>query len=543
MTTATEVLERARLAFADRAWVDAHRQLQEADERGLLEPGDLESLAVVSDLVGHYEASARTWERAHDAHLARGQIPPAARCAFWAGHLLILRGEGARGSGWMARAARLLDEHALEGPERGLVIMWEAKRRIIEGHPQAALATIRRANELAIETQDPDLRAFTWLVHGQALVQLGEAAAGLRLLDEAFLEVQQGRVSPIATGIVYCAVILTCQDVFDVARATEWTAALHDWCEQQPDLVPFRGQCLIHRSELMQLHGEWAEAFEEAERACRAVRRGKGDPTLGLALYQLGELHRARGQVEQAEAAYAEASRWGYDPQPGLALLRLSQGRTEAAAAAIRRAVDEAGDRVDRCKLLAAHVEIMVGVGDLDAADATAVELAGVAADVDAPLPTAMAAQARGRVALAAGDAGTAIVALRDAGAAWRSLQAPYGEARARELIAAACRQVGDEDTATLELAAARRAYEGLGAVPDLARVEAPARPPKPGGLTEREVEVLRLVADGATNRAIADELFISEKTVERHLSNVFPKLGVSNRAAATAWAYEHDLV
>lgn len=539
-------LEQARRAYADEAWGDAHRRLAAAAAEGLLEAEDLERLAIAAHLVGEDEASTDAWERAHDAFLAQGEVARASRCAFWAGHMLILGGQGARGGGWMARAERLLDDHGLDGPERGLVQMWAGKLHIIAGDPRAALEPLRRANALAVDAEDPDLRAFTWLVHGQALVGLGEVAAGLRLLDESFLEVQRGRVSPLATGIIYCAVILTCQDAFDVARATEWTEALHDWCTTQPDMVPFRGQCLVHRSEVMQLHGDWSDAMAEVERACRHLDRPGGDPLLGLARYQKGQLHRLRGEVAQAEGCYADASRWGYDPQPGLALLRLAQGRPEAAVAAIRRAREEAREWPARAKVLAAEVEIMVAVGALEAARLAADDLSTVAPDLDAPLLTGLTAQARGAILLAADEAAAALSALREALAAWHQLDAPYDQARARELIGLACRELDDHDTAELELSAALEAYEQLGAAPDRARVQALVEPEPdatPGGLTQREVEVLRLVAAGATNQAIADDLVISDKTVERHLSNIFVKLDLHNRAAATAWAYEHGLV
>lgn len=542
MKTADDALEQARASFTDQAWSRAYTLLNRADEERL-EAADLERLAVAAHLVGEDTTSAEAWERAHDAFLAEDEVARAVRCAFWAGHLLILRGQGARGSGWMARARRLLDEHGLDGPERGLLLMWDGKLHIIAGEPHAALEPLRHASQLAAGSDDPDLRAFTLLVHGQALVALGEVTAGLRLLDEVLLDIGRGRLSPITTGIVYCAVILTCQVAFDVARATEWTAALHDWCRTQPGLVPFRGQCLVHRSEVMQLHGDWSGAMAEVEQACQHLARPDPHPVFGLALYQKGQLHRVRGEFEEAEDAYAGASRWGYDPQPGLALLRLDQGRADAAAAAIRRAVDEARDRVARARLLAATVEIMIAVDDVGVARAGAQELSTLAADSAPPLLRAMAAYATGRVELAAGDPAAALGVLRDGASAWRELDAPYDEARVRELIGTACRMLGDEETARLELGAARDAYERLGAAVDLARLDGQSAVTPAGGLTEREMEVIQLVAGGATNRAIADDLVISEKTVERHLSNIFVKLGVSNRAAATAYAYEHDLV
>jgi len=292
--------------------------------------------------------------------------------------------------------------------------------------------------------------------------------------------------------------------------------------------------------------GAWPEALEEARRAAARFLEPAGHPAAGAAAYQEAELHRLRGGLAEAEDAYRRASRWGREPQPGLALLRLAQGEGAAARAAIRRALDEAGDRPDRARLLPAFVEIALAAGDLPAARGAAGELAEAAGELDAPLLRATAAAADGEVLLAEGDPRAALAALRAAWAGWQELEAPYEAARARVGIGLACRALGDRDSAAMELDAARWAFQRLGAAPDLARLEAlagdgPAAPP--GGLTAREVEVLRLVATGRTNRAIANELVLSERTVERHVSNILTKLGVPSRAAATAWAYEHRLV
>lgn len=322
--------------------------------------------------------------------------------------------------------------------------------------------------------------------------------------------------------------------------------ALSHWCASQPDLVPYRGQCLVHRAEIMQLRGAWLEAMDEVRRVCERLPQPAGQPWVGAAFYQQAELHRLRGEFAKAEEAYHQATKWGRDPQPGLAQLRLAQGRVSAAAAAIRRAVAEAHDRLSRCSLLAAHVEIMLAADDVQAARGAADELSAIAADLEAPLLSAVATHGMGAVRLGEGDARTAIGALRQAWAAWQDLEAPYEAARVRVLIGLACRELGDEDSAQFELDAARWAFRQLGAGPDLARVEALSRKVGSmgaGGLTAREIEVLRLVAAGKTNRAIATDLFLSEKTVARHLSNIFTKLGLSSRSAATAYAFEHDLV
>jgi len=417
---------------------------------------------------------------------------------------------------------------------------------VFTGDWPGAYETFTQAAAISEKWREPDLATWANNGRGRALIRMGDTAAGVKVLDEVMVAVTAGEVSPWVAGDVYCSAIEACHEIFDHRRAQEWTAALSQWCADQPDLVPYRGQCLVHRAQIMQLHGEWPDALDEARRACEWLSRPPPHPAVGFAHYQRGELHRVRGQFADAGAAYREAHQHGYEPQPGLALLRLAQGQVDAAHAAIRRLVDETHDRVTRSQLLAAYVEIALSAGDVTAAHDAADELFTLATDVGAPLLGALAAHARGAVRLAEGNPQAALGALRHAFALAHELGAPYAVARARVLIAEACRQLGDDDSAELEFDTARVTFDRLGAATDLALLErrrGTAASRSAAALTGREAQVLALVAQGKTNRAIATELVISEKTVARHVSNIFTKTGVSSRSAATAYAYEHGLV
>ena len=538
----TDAVERAREAFARQAWGDAYALLAAG---GPLEADDLERLAVAAYLLGRDEESAGAWERAHVECVRLGDPDRAARCAVWLAIALMLRGDIAQAGGWFARAARLVEAEGDDCAASGYLQLPVFLETLGRGDAETAYGLATEIVATARRFEDKDLLALGVLGQGQASLALGETARGMSLLDEVMLAVASGEVSPIPAGIVYCAVIEACMDVLDLRRAAEWTEALKHWCDGQPDLVPYRGQCAVHRSQVLQAHGEWTEAVAEAERA-RQRLSAPAHPALGLALYQRGELHRLRGEFTDAEQAYRASSAHGREPAPGMALLRLEEGKVDAAVAAIRRMVEESRGQLTRPTMLTACVEVMLVVGDVETARSAAEELAKIADAADAPLLRAMAAYAIGSVLLAEGEAAVALAALRRACAGWRDLAMPYDTARARVQIGVACRALGDHDAAEFEIDAARAVFDRLGALPDLGRVAALLgfdERARPAELTERECEVLRLVASGKTNREIAAVLVISEHTVGRHLQNIFMKLRLSSRAAATAYAYEHGLV
>jgi DNA-binding CsgD family transcriptional regulator len=541
--TTADPLKQGRKAFSRRAWTAACTELSAADRQVPLGPADLERLAVAAYLVGRDDESADAWARAYRAHADEGDVDRAALCGFHLGMGFMNQGETARAGGWFARAERLLDESGLDCIARGYLLVPDALRSLMAGEAATAYDRFSRLTEMADRFGDPDAMALARLGKGQALIALGKTGDGLALLDEVMVAITASEVSPVNVGIAYCAAILACQEVFDQRRAQEWTAALTRWCEAQPDLVPYRGQCLVHRAEIMQLHGEWSDALDEAVRACERLGRR---PAAGMAFYAVGELHRLRGALGEAEEAYRQAGQHGREPQPGLVLLRLVQGRLDDAKAMMRRVLGEARDRVSRARLLPAYVELALAGGDAVAARAAANELSQIATEFGAPLLHAAAARANGHVLLTEADPTAALAELRTAWQTWHEIDAPYEAARTRVLIGLACRRLGDLDSAEMEFDAARWMFQQLGAGPDLAGVESLLRPAPSataGGLTAREVEVLRLVAAGKTNRSIAGDLFLSDKTVARHLANIFGKLGVSTRSAATAWAYEHDVV
>ena len=543
-TDAADALESGRERFAGRAWMKAYELLARADSETRLFGADLELLATSAYMVGRESEYLEVLERCYGRHLESGDRLPAARCGFWVALNLARAGEAGQANGWLGRTRRLLEGEE-ECVERGYLLLPEIFEHEARGDWAAAGAVAAEAQSIGERLGDMDLAALAGHERGHTLIRRGLVRDGVARLDEAMLAAIGGELSPIVTGIVYCGVILACERAQDISRAREWTAQLADWCDAQPEMVAFTGRCLIHRAEIKQLGGEWPAALAEARRAAARSLRGENRAAAGEAIYREAELQRLVGDLAGADSSYRAASEHGYDPQPGLALLRLDQGERDTAEATIRRALQEAEDAAERCVLLPAFAEIMVAIGDLDAAETACRELAELAGSFESDAVQAAADRARGAIDLGRGSPQTALSALRRAARSWQKLAAPYEAARAREMIGRACGELGDDEAAELELRAARSAYAALGATPDLARIESSAEDPEAPGhdLTVREMEVLKLVASGQSNRQIADRLVISEHTVARHLQNIYAKLGVSSRTAASALAFERNLL
>jgi DNA-binding CsgD family transcriptional regulator len=544
MGTGTDMLQTGRAAFARYAWQDAFANLSEADAHSPLGPGDLEQLGMAAYLLARDADAASAMTRAYQGFLSQGDPVRAVRCAFWLSFGRT-RAERARASGWLAKARRLLDAGQHDCVERGYLLLPEALGAIARSDFTAAYESFVEADRIGERFRDIDLVCMARQGRGRMLIRGGDTAHGVALLDEVMVSVTAGEVSPAVAGTVYCSVIEGCFEICDLGRAQEWTGALTDWCASQPEVVPYRGHCLVRRAEIMLLHGAWPDAIAEAQQACERLSQPSIHPAVGGAFYVLAELYRLTGDSTKAEEAYRRASDAGRNPHPGLALLRLAQSRVDAART-ICAVSEETPDRRTRAQVLSACVEIQLAAGDIAAAKRAAQDLGALERAIETPYLQALSSYTAGAVQLAEGDPKSALRQFDRARQLWRDLEIPYEAARASTLIGLAYRALGDLDTSAIELETARRAFKELGAEPDLRRIDelARSRESEPGsGLTTREVQVLQLVARGTTNRGIARELGISEKTVARHMSNIFTKLDLSSRAAATAYAFKHHLV
>ena len=535
-------IEDARAACDSHRWGDAFRLLSgvAVHELGV---DDLDRLATAAYLTGHDEEGFACWVRAHQACVSQGAVHRAAYFGTRLAQALGFKGDLGRCRGWVDRTARLLEEAGIDCVEQGYREYGLAMMRIFEAGDVAGARThFVQAGKIGTRFAHRELLTLARIGEGRMLIYLGEIGEGMALLDEAMVSIEARELSPFATGDAYCTVIDACSELFDLGRCRSWTESFTRWCDTQQELVLYRGHCFLHRAEMLELLGAWSEALAEARHACDRLAAPANPAALAGACVIEGDLLRLIGDFDGAEASYQRANELGRDPQPGLALLRLAQGRLDVADATIRRALGEAEDPMSRARMLGPYVEILLLAGDTAAGGIAADELREIAAELGGPFLRAHSARASGAVLLAADTFKAALIELRRAFNEFNALGVRYEAARTRLLIADACRALGDHDAAGMESSSARSEFESLGATAMLSTIATQADS-LPDGLTQRELEVLVLLARGKTNRTIANELFISEKTVASHVSHIFTKLGLSSRSAATAYAYDHDLV
>lgn len=537
-------LESGRTAVARGRWREACERLAEAGAASPdgLAPIDLERYATALLLRGRTDEAVAAMTAACDLHLAAADTVGASRAAGWLALELLEIGDLSLSGHWMARGLRLVAQLEGEAAVGGRVALVPAALTgLFVGDFDEAMRKFDEIAAIAARAGDRELAAHAAFGLGKCLTTLGRTAEGLVSLDRALAAVRAGDVSPLWTCVFLRVLLDVAHESFDLRRAQEWTAVFAQWCGAQPELISYSGQCEAYRAQLLLLHGD-ADAASEAATAAEERLRA-GDFTAGyVANYQLAEVRRLRGEFRAADEHYRRAAATGWDPQPGWALLRVAQGEPGAAQTMLRRAVAGA-DEGTRRRLLPALVEVELAAGDLEAARRAARDLRGLRPGESVPLLAATIESADARLALAEDDATGALEAAGSAASSWAALDIPYEAARCRVLRAQAHLALGRADAAAADLDAAGRVFAQLGARPALAEVDRLLGRRSTGALTEREVEILRLVSTGLTNRGVAERLTLSEKTVARHLSNIFAKLGISSRSAATSYAYEHGLV
>ena len=534
-------LQQGRDAFARRAWAEARELLSAAGPAGLCAE-DLGALATAAYLLGDRDAALGALHQAFHLHEAAGEKLAAAMDVHWIAMVHLSSGNAAVGGGWSARGMRLLEGEPDDAEARGFYAIHEFFQHLAAGDLREAGTCAERVFAIGKRWDNGDLIAFGLMSQGRLMIYSGQVAEGTALLDEAMVGLAAGEVSPIVSGEIYCSMIEACQEISDYRRMVEWTDVLTRWCDAQPDLVQFTGQCAVHRGQILRSHGEFGAALEELALASERYAVNGQEPAAGLALYERGEVLRIQGDLAGADTAYTEARTYGHEAEPGRSLLCLAQGRRDTAAASARRVLAERDSPVHRAQRLPAVVEILLACGDVAEARVAVDELVTIASGFACDAVTATSAYWTGVVSLAEGDPSGALVPLRRAWKLWIDLGARFDAAWARTRIGQAVRALGDEESALSELSVAQRTFAELGARPSQRQAERLLDRGLPDGLTARELEVLRLVARGQSNPQIAEALFLSQKTVQRHLSNIFGKIGVTSRTAAGAYAYEHDL-
>ena len=524
-------------------WTSTYDEL--TARRDALSAAQLDELGLAAWFLGREAECERAWDAAHQAYADAGETDAAMRCVFWLGFTLADRGEVVRAMAWMSRLAELAGMGEPSPFGDAVLALAQGSAAYAQGRIEESAVLCAHAAASARAAGDVDVEVLATMSLARSLVFSGRVVEGFAAMDRVMLAVASGRVGDRAAGPAYCGVIASCIDRWDIDRARVWTRDLSEWCDAQRGLELFRGECSVHRATVLQLLGEWDEAAATLVAVCERERRAL---TLENAYYGLGELHRLAGRRADAEAAYRRAGEHGREVQPRLARHRRDEGRPAAARSGLVRALESGPVPSIRAELLAAQVELEVEHGDATVAAEAAAELRAMADQLGTAYLGAQADRADARLLLHSDAADRALPLLRRSWSAWRQLEAPYESAVTRVLLGRASRAAGDEEAAQLEFDAARTVLADLGAVADLDRLErlagAVGQPAAAAsaGLTRREVEVLRLIAGGRTNRQIAQQLFLSERTVARHVSNILGKLGLANRSGATAFAFEHGL-
>jgi DNA-binding CsgD family transcriptional regulator len=565
-------LDLARSAFRDRQWRDAAEAFARAESDALSEgrtragegllPEDLEALGRSYALTGRIDDAASALARAYEAYAAAGNLVAAADTAGWLALFLSTHGRQSAAAGWTLRANHVLARLDGPTPQHVLAMLPAAIMRLYSEGGRAAEPALQHAVDMAEPLGDDEVLALARLGLSHAWVGMGRFDDGLHLLDAVIAVALANLAGPVASGVLFCGAIEICELALDLPRAREWTRALDHWRGSQAGLITFNGECEMHRSFFYQLHGAWDEALETAQAAQAFYREGNVNAGYG-GFYAAAEIHRLRGDTAEAEASYARAHACGWDPLPGLALLRLDEGRAADAQELLRGTAIRTNDAYSRT-LLPAIVEVELAAGDPAAARDAARELEDIARSHATPWSLALAAAAQARV-LEHDDAAAAHEAARRAFALWSEIGAVYEAARCLALQGRICAALGEPARAAAALASARAVFEDLGARPALTEVatlaelaslaaperaadspapagHAPSSGTRPAALSPRELEVLRYVSAGLSNRELGRALFLSERTVARHVGSILSKLGVSSRTAAAAYAYEHGL-
>lgn len=540
LEAASVALAGARVAFVERRWEDAFALLAAEDAVRPLSAADLELLSRAASLTARDGEAFVILDRSYQLCLAAGDELGAARAAFWLGFRLSSLGENGRAHAWLARSTEIVARHG-DCVERGYLLLPRIHQRLLTRENDEACGLAARAAAIGDRFADADLSALARQLEGRALIENGDVAAGVGLLDEAMLIATTGTVSELGRGLVYCSVIGCCQRVFAVDRSREWSVVLESWCGSQAQLGIFNGTCRVHRAELLEFAGSWDSALAEAHAVASGIKADERERA--AAHYEEAELHRLRGELDAAQRLFEVASSLGRDPQPGFALLRLAQGEVDMAMQGIRRAAATSSSALGRARLLPAFVEIALAAGVRSEAADAAREMAEIAAGFGTAVLGALSRDMSGHVLLDSGKPAEAVPVLTHALETWLEVGAPYAAARTRVLLAQAFESLNDFEGGQLQREAARAVFARLGAAVDLAGLVDVGGRDSGGGLTGRELEILQLASSGLTNKAIGLRLHLSTRTIDRHVSNILAKLRVPSRTAATAYAYEHSLI